>query len=171
MNFFFFPFFRCFSPSIPTLSLPVAYLSFHSFLSPDKSPAARSEEPTAKAAHGGRRSVVARCCMRWRRRGGARACGGSASGAVGGQVRGDSGWARGDGARRRRGIGRRRPRQRDVGHGGLRRPRRRRSRVKRRAATAHRARSGWRAKRRRSDAWAGASSFFLVARTPSVPRE
>jgi hypothetical protein len=45
--------FFIFSPSVPTLSLPVAYLYFHLFLSHHKSQAARSEEPAAKAARGG----------------------------------------------------------------------------------------------------------------------
>jgi hypothetical protein len=75
--------FFIFSPSVPTLSLPVAYLYFHLFLSHHKSQAARSEEPAAKAARGGRRWVVARCCTRWRRRGGARRLGVRRSGWAG----------------------------------------------------------------------------------------
>jgi hypothetical protein len=55
MNFFF-PFlsFRCSLPSIPTLSLPVAYLFFHSFLSPDRA----GGQGSAWRAKVGRRAVL-----------------------------------------------------------------------------------------------------------------
>jgi hypothetical protein len=78
---FFFPFlsFRCFLPSIPTLSLPVAYLFFHSFLSPDRA----GGQGSAWRAKVGRRAVLHEVAR-----------GASASGAAGGQARGNSAQAR-----------------------------------------------------------------------------